>query len=347
MRMRAIRVMQSFGAPRPTTNPYIVMLQDALRRTPGIEHLPFSWRTALFGRYDVFHVHWGDTLLAAGSRRTRAGKRVAMAVLLGRLALTRTPVVRTVHNVTPPEGGRIDVALLTALERRTALRIRLSPTTPEVAGIPSVLILHGHYRDWFAPMSRSEAAPNRLAYVGLIKPYKGVEPLLVAFEEASAQHDELRLTVAGRATDPELARAITEVADRVRSIDADLRYLSEEEFVAIVTSASAVVLPYRHMHNSGSALAALSLDRPVLVPDNETTRLLADEVGPAWVQFFDGELTAESLIRLADASATAPAGRPDLSAREWDAAGTAHAAAYRSALDARRHRGRRSGSEGA
>ena len=82
------------------------MLQDALRRTAGIEHLPFSWRTALFGRYDVFHVHWGDTLLAAGSRRTRAGKRVAMAVLLGRLALTRTPVVRTVHNVTPPEGGR-------------------------------------------------------------------------------------------------------------------------------------------------------------------------------------------------------------------------------------------------
>lgn len=336
MRMQRMRVMQSFGAPRPTTNPYIVMLQDALRRTPDIEHLPFSWRTAIFGRYDVFHVHWGDTLLAARSVRTRAGKRVAMAVLLARLAVTRTPVVRTVHNVTPPEGRRIDVALLTALERLTALRIRLSPTTPEVAGIPSALILHGHYRDWFAPMARSEAAPNRLAYVGLIKPYKGVEPLLTAFEEAAADHGELRLTVAGRATDPELARSITQAADRLPSLDADLRYLSEEEFVAIVTSAAAVVLPYRHMHNSGSALAALSLDRPILVPENETTRLLAAEVGPAWVQFFDEEISADALTRLADSTAGGLTGRPDLSAREWDAAGTAHAAAYRTALDARR-----------
>ncbi|MCW3492779.1 glycosyltransferase [Microbacterium sp. SSM24] len=330
--------MQSFGAPRPTTNPYIVMLQDALRRTPDVEHLPFSWRTAIFGRYDVFHVHWGDTLLAAGSRRTRAGKRAAMAVLLARLALTRTPVVRTVHNITPPEGGRIDVTLLTALERLTTLRIRLSPTTPEVAGIRSALILHGHYRDWFAPMSKSAATPDRLAYVGLIKPYKGVEQLLVAFEELSADRGEIRLTVAGRASDPDLARTITEAADRLPALEADLRYLSEEEFVAIVSAASAVVLPYRHMHNSGSALAALSLDRPILVPDNETTRLLAAEVGTEWVHFFGDELTAGALARLADATAGGMSGRPDLSAREWDAAGAAHADAYRDALGAVRRR---------
>jgi beta-1,4-mannosyltransferase len=336
--MRRIRVMQSFGVPRPTTNPYIVMLQDALRRTPGLEHVPFSWRTAIFGRYDVFHVHWGDTLLAAGSWHTRAGKRAAMAVLLGRLAVTRTPVVRTVHNITPPEGSRVDVALMTALEGLTKLRIRLSPTTPEVPGIPSALILHGHYRDWFAPMAKNAATPDRLAYVGLIKPYKGVEQLLVAFVEAVADRDQLRLTVAGRASDPDLGRAITEVADRLPSLEADLRYLSEEEFVSIVSAASAIVLPYRHMHNSGSALAALSLDRPILVPDNETTRLLAAEVGPGWVHFFGEELSSESLVALAEAAAAGKDGRPDLSARDWDDAGAAHAAAYRDALAAARPR---------
>ncbi|WP_235566964.1 glycosyltransferase [Microbacterium sp. Root180] len=339
--------MQSFGAPRPTTNPYIVMLRDALRRTPGVEHLPFSWRTALFGRYDVFHVHWGDTLLAAGSGLTRIGKRAAMAALLARLSLTRTPVVKTVHNITPPEGGRIDVALLTALERRTTLRIRLSPTTPEVAETPSALILHGHYRDWFAPMSKNAATPDRLAYVGLIKPYKGVEQLIAAFERVTADRGELRLTVAGRASDPELARAITAAAARIPALEADLRYLSEEEFVAIVTAASAIVLPYRHMHNSGSALAALSLDRPILVPDNETTRLLAAEVGPGWVHFFGDELSADSLAGLADATGRGMIGRPDLSAREWDAAGAAHAEAYREALDtARPRRGRHANRKG-
>lgn len=337
--------MQSFGAPRPTTNPYIVMLQDALRRTPEIEHVPFSWRTALLGRYDVFHVHWGDTLLAAGSRRTRLGKRAATALLVARLAVTRTPVVRTVHNVTPPEGPRVDVALLTALERLTSLRIRLSPTTPEVPGIPSALILHGHYRDWFAAMPKGAPEPGRLAYVGLIKPYKGVEQLLAAFEEASRDRDDLRLTVAGRATDAELARAITDAAERLPALEADLRYLSEEEFVALVSDAAAVVLPYRHMHNSGSALAALSLDRPILVPDNETTRLLAAEVGERWVHFFGDELSADSLRELAEATSHGVEGRPDLSARDWDGAGDAHAAAYREALAVRRRR-RRSNREG-
>ncbi|MFE7845380.1 glycosyltransferase [Microbacterium sp. NPDC057407] len=344
--MRQIRVMQSFGAPRPTTNPYIVMLQDALRRTPGIEHVPFSWRTALLGRYDVFHVHWGDTLLAGRNAATRAGKRAALAVLLGRLTFTRTPVVRTVHNITSPQGTRVDVALLRALERRTTLRIRLSPTTPDPPGVPSVLILHGHYRDWFATMQKKEAAPSRLAYVGLIKPYKGVEQLLAAFEDAAAQREELRLTIAGRAADPDLRASILAAADRLPSLDTDLRYVSEEEFVEIVSGASAVVLPYRHMHNSGSALAALSLDRPILVPENETTRLLADEVGSEWVHFFAEDLTADALIGVADATAAGMAGRPDLSGREWDAAGSAHADAYRQAVAVRRRSRRPARPEG-
>ena len=40
-----------------------------------------------------------------------------------------------------------------------------------------------------------------------------------------------------------------------------------------------MVLPYRQMHNSGAVLAALSLDRPVLVPATDQ-RGLGAEVGP-------------------------------------------------------------------
>ena len=53
------------------------------------------------------------------------------------------------HNVTPPSGPSLDRALIRALERRTDVRIRISAMTPEVDGVPSVLIPHGHYRDWF------------------------------------------------------------------------------------------------------------------------------------------------------------------------------------------------------
>ena len=144
-----MRVMQTFGEPRDTTNPYIVMLRAALIEEPTVEHIPFSWRAALTERYDVLHIHWPDALLAARHWWTRAGKRAALACLVARVRLRRIAIVRTIHNVTPPSGPYLDRALIRALERRTDVRIRIAAVTPEAPGVPSVLIPHGHYRTWF------------------------------------------------------------------------------------------------------------------------------------------------------------------------------------------------------
>ena len=103
---RPIRVLQTFGEPRATTNPYIVMLRTALIEEPTVEHIPFSWRTALTGNYDVLHVHWPDALLAGRHWWTRSGKRVGFAGLIVRTRVRRVATVRTVHNVTPPSGPR-------------------------------------------------------------------------------------------------------------------------------------------------------------------------------------------------------------------------------------------------
>ncbi|PZU45667.1 MAG: glycosyl transferase [Microbacterium sp.] len=324
--------MQSFGAPRPTTNPYIVMLRDSLVASPEVEHVPFSWRTALTGSYDVFHVHWPDTLLDARSPARRMAKRLAFAGLLVRLRLRGTPVVRTVHNLTEPRGGAIDRRLVAALNRRIRMRIRINAATPEVAGIPSVLAPHGHYRNWYAPMPRRERTTDHLGYVGLIKPYKGVENLVAAFEEAVAAQPGVSLRVQGRPADDQVASWLRAAADRIPGLSLTLRYLDEEEFVAAVTESALVVLPYRELHNSGAALAALSLDRPVLVPDNDTTRALADEVGADWVLTFTGELTAATLRTALARVAEPPIEGPDLSARDWSETAARHVDAYRKAL---------------
>jgi hypothetical protein len=94
-----------------------------------------------------------------------------------------------------------------------------------------------------------------------------------------------------------------------------------------------VVLPYKAMHNSGALLLALSLDTPVLAPDNEVNRHLAEEVGDGWLHLFEGTLTIEDLERTLKAVAATPTrGRPDLSAREWPESAALHAAAFRAAL---------------
>ena len=87
------------------------------------------------------------------------------------------------------------------------------------------------------------------------------------------------------------------------------------------------------MHNSGALLLALSLDTPVLAPDNEVNRRLAEEVGEGWLHLFEGTLTIEDLERALKAvTANPPDGRPDLSAREWPASAALHAAVFRTSL---------------
>jgi beta-1,4-mannosyltransferase len=328
--MSTVRVLTSNREPRGTTNPYITMLTTALRRTPGVEVVTFSYRAALFGRYSVVHLHWPETVIGLGGRR-RAGvlvRWVLAALLLVRLAITRTPVVRTVHNVElPADAGRLQRILLRWFDRLTTHRIVLNDRT-ECPG-PATTIPHGHYRDWYVG-PHSDVVPGRLQYVGLVRRYKGVEGLVEAFR--SVADDSLTLGIAGAASTPGLAATITTLADGDPRVTLRFDFLSDVELVAAVTAAELVVLPYRLMHNSGTVLAALSLDRPVLVPDTPVNADLAAEVGPGWIHTFAGDLTGDALVAALSAAREPRAASPDLGAREWADAGRAHLAIYRLAL---------------
>jgi glycosyltransferase involved in cell wall biosynthesis len=327
-----IRVLESFPPPSSSTNPYITQLARALDHEPGLHLLFFSWRTALLGRYDLVHLHWPETLLRGSSPLRRAVRVLLAALLCLRLSVTRTPVVRTWHNLDRPSGlSRVDHLLLSVLDRRTGLRILLNDFTPAPAGTSSVTIRHGHYRDWFSELPREQPTRGRLTFVGRVRPYKGVEHLIEVF---SRLHDpQLTLYLAGLPSSEEVAEVVTRMAAEDPRVEVSLAYVDDAALVAAVTKAQLVVLPYRHMHNSGAVLAALSLDRPVLVPENDVNRSLSDEVGPGWVHTYDGDLRPEHLqatLRLLDDAP--PSGRPDLSDREWAGAGRAHLLAFRQAV---------------
>ncbi|GAA4721704.1 hypothetical protein APR04_001473 [Promicromonospora umidemergens] len=328
--MTPVRVLTSNREPRSTTNPYITMLTAALRRTPGVEVVTFSYRSALLGRYSVVHLHWPETILGQGGRRLtgRVARWVLAALLLLRLTLTRTPVVRTVHNVElPADAGPLQRLLLRWFDRLTTHRILLNDRT-ESAG-PATTIPHGHYRDWYTG-PRSPVVPGRLQYVGLVRRYKGVEGLVEAFR--SVPDDSLTLGIAGAASSARLAATITTLADGDPRVTLHLGFLSDDALVATVTAAELVVLPYRFMHNSGAVLAALSLDRPVLVPETRVNADLAAEVGPGWVHTFAGDLTSADLEGALAAVRRPRAAAPGLDARDWAGAGHAHLAVYRLAL---------------
>ncbi|MBG6098174.1 glycosyltransferase [Nocardioides luteus] len=335
-RDRPVRVMESVRELRATTNPYIVQLVETLGQRDDTDVLLFSFRRALAGRYDVFHVHWPELLMTSASTRLRRlARRLLTAAFVARLWLTRTPVVRTWHNLARPDGlSRWDHRLLDALERRTRHIIRLTEQTAPPLEVPTSTILHAHYRDWFEriePAAEVTPNPRRALYFGLIKPYKGVEQLLEAVADSPEADLDVRLV--GSPADPTLADRVRAAVSADPRISAELSYADDATLAAEIAAAALVVLPYKAMHNSGALLLALSLDTPVLAPDNEVNRRLAEEVGEGWLHLFDGTLTIEDLERTLKAVAAGPPpGRPDLSAREWPESAALHAAAFRAAL---------------
>ena len=289
-----VRVLESFPQPQETTNPYIWMLKDCLDGLPEVSLDTFSWRRALMGRYDVFHAHWPEILVHGHSPLKMAVRQALFAAFLVRLRLNRTAIVRTLHNLELPQGiGRRETWLLQLFQRWTTLLIRINTST-EIADAAYETVVHGHYRDWFERFPRSEPVAGRLAYFGLIRRYKAVDTLINAFRSTADQAPALSLYVGGKPSTAELRAELSDLAAADDRIVTRFEFLSDAELVAAATAAELVVLPYREMHNSGGVLAALSLDRPVLVPDNEVNRQLGEEVGAAWVSCYTGDLTAAS-----------------------------------------------------
>jgi beta-1,4-mannosyltransferase len=329
--VRPIVVQQSFPDPRPTSNPYIALLAGALGELEGVEVRTFSWRRALLQRADVFHAHWPEILVSGRGPLRTAVRQLLFVLLLLRLRVAGTAVVRTVHNLELPSGlSRIQRLLLQRMDRMVDLRIALNDDTPFAEGESHAVIPHGHYRDWFARYNEPAPVVGRYGYFGLVRRYKNVGGLVEAFRGLPG---DTTLEVAGKPSSPDLVTEIEAQAQGDPRVHLRFEYLSDADLVGVAGRAEMVVLPYSHMHNSGGVLAALSLGRPVLVPATPTNDRLAAEVGPGWVFRYDGALGTDDLERaLEERRSVDPAGRPDLSARDWSASAALHEKAYRRAV---------------
>lgn len=326
-----LRVLASFPEPRPTTNPYVVMLKDSLQARDDIELHTFTWRRAVTGRYDVFHAHWPEILVTSHTGPKTLVRQVLFLLMMCRFRANGTAIVRTLHNIELPSGiSWRQKLLLRHFDRRTRMWIRLNAHTPTPEGL-SALIPHGHYRDWFAGHRQYDAEPGRIAYVGLIRRYKAVDTLIEAFTTTRGSDTATSLYVGGRPSTPALAAQMCEAAGSDPRVELRLDFLTETELVEAVRRSSLVVQPAPEMHNSGTVLMALSLGRPVLVPDNPVNRDLIAEVGGGWITTFTPPLTGadlETALRnspLSDGGAT-PA--PHLPRREWAESARMHVQAY-------------------
>jgi glycosyltransferase involved in cell wall biosynthesis len=175
---------------------------------------------------------------------------------------------------------------------------------PQTRSIPIFTIPHGHFRGAYPDVvSKNEAraaleiAPDEfvLVFIGLIRPYKGVSKLIHCF--VRSQLANAKLLIAGMAND-EMTREIKKAAAHSSNVKLVLKFVNRDDIQKYLRAADLVILPYIEIQNSGSALLALSFDRPILVPARGALCELRDIVGCDWVKLYEGDLSPE-IIRAA------------------------------------------------
>lgn len=319
-------VMFSAEAIRATTNPYLVELMRSL--PDDVEPVTFSRRRALVGRVDVLHVHWPETLFRRRDAPRTLVASVLLVVCLGVLRLRRVPTVRTVHNESPHEAARgLEGWLLRLMDRWTDELILLNRHTRFGRDLPRTVIPLGEHSSTYAAHPVPASEDGRVLHFGLIRPYKGIDTLVRAFR--GLDDDAATCHVVGPVKDDSVLDEVAELVGDDDRFTVRGGFVPDADLAREIGQARLVVLPYRRMHNSGAALLALSLGRPVLVPRGAVNADLADEVGPGWVRMFDGALDTGAL---ADALAEPVPDEPvRFQGRTWPEIGAAHAEVYRGA----------------
>lgn len=331
-----LRVLGWPGPAARAKNPYTWLLYSHLAEL-GVRVRDFTLARALRGGYDILHVHWPEKALTTGGALARVAGAVAGRAVFEAARLHGAGVVWTTHNVRPHEGvdTRLERWYWSGVLRRVdavihpsaASQAALEATYPALARLPHAVVRMGHFHGSYPDhVSREEAraafgVPEGAAvvtFLGLLRPYKNV-PHLIDTVRALPPERRAVLLVGGEPLDAGIAAEIERAAAADPRVRLTLRHVPDEDVQRFLRAADLVVLPFTDITNSGSALLALSFDRPVLVPRLGAMAELQELVGGDWVRTYEGELTPAILDQaIAWSSGRAPGG-PDLAALEWHA----------------------------
>jgi glycosyltransferase involved in cell wall biosynthesis len=223
----------------------------------AVEHVPDMLRyREEADRADVVHYQW-----------------LPIPSLDSRLLVRRRPRVFTMHWRLPDAGTRIAGTLTRLLAEMDAVIVHTAHGAERLErdfGVPAErlrVIRHGAF-DYLTRQRDEVPLPDELRAVkgpvilafGLIRPYKGTDVLLEAFQRVEGA--ELWVVGAPRMPMEQLRALAGRAPGRVRFVD---RFITDPEIPAFMRRADLVALPYRNIEQSGVLYTALAFGRPLVL----------------------------------------------------------------------------------
>jgi glycosyltransferase involved in cell wall biosynthesis len=308
------------------------------------------------GGFDVIHVHWPDYFINVPSRIHATWRLFAFMALILIARWRGAKVVWTIHNLSAHEsrhpileswmwrwfGQHLDgYTALTEGGRRAGLERH-----PALTRLPGRVVPLGDYRgEYLDDLGRDEArkqlgigpAMPTVLFFGIIRDYKNVPHLMDVFRQVEER--DWRLVIVGNPATDELRYSIQERALQDDRVQVHLRFVLDEEVQVFMRAADLVVLPFKEILNSSSALLAVSFGVPVLVPDRGTMPELVELAGASLARTYADELTADDLAgALVWAQQTEKRPKPALESLSWQRIAAETVDLYRDIIAVKGHR---------
>lgn len=302
----ALRILVLPAFENRDLNPYQYLLYTHLR-TMGVQIDHSSLSLLSLHKYSIWHLHWPEFVLSSPNMIVAWIESQTLLRLMDYARLRGVKCVWTVHNIKSHDQlhPTLEAKFWKAFTGRLDGYINLSRTGfeeaqrrfPELRNLPGFVIPHGHYRGEYPDNLDRRSARALLGvdssmtvvlFFGQIRPYKNVGQLIRAFR--TYQDSNALLFVADGVCVRELERTIRDLAAPDRRIHLYLNHVDRNEVQLYFRSADLIILPYREVLHSGTALLALSFDRPILVPLLGALGELQSQVGSNWVRTYTGQL---------------------------------------------------------
>ena len=232
---------------------------------------------------DIIHIHWPSFLYFDASSKIRTAVRLAkLYAYLWFARMLGAKLVWTAHNLYPHDGfdrkfHRIGRRIITSLANYVCVHgpssAQLVERELKVAAARIRIAHHGHWLGHYPNQitrGESRARLNLPAgefvylFIGACRPYKGLESLIEAF---AAMPRPARLLIAGKFTSPHYLDEIQALVRKTPAVELVPESIPDDELQLYLNAADCVVLPYRAILTSGTAMLAMSFGRPVVAPD--------------------------------------------------------------------------------
>lgn len=230
---------------------------------------------------DIVHIHWMHHAYQNRNPLIFIVKSFIFILTMMYLKLRNIQLVWTIHNLYPHNAKyfRMERFMRRLICRFCSKLIVASESIKRKViaefGVPAeklFVVKHGHYLGVYKQnginyrevYDISEDADVYL-FLGAIKAYKGVEDLIEAFNAMKTKQSYL--IIAGKA-DQEMQDYLKAVKD-LDNIILELRFIPNEWIADLMSAVDVMVMPYKEITTSGSAILGLSFKKLIVMPNND------------------------------------------------------------------------------